>query len=137
MGVVRETVARWRNDNLYFAAELNNQRRLIWAASHDRLRSLAGKAVDTLEAALDSGDSRIAVEVMKALGLYGQVQPPSGPVDAELVIWEKAKEWALAEFNKKGPSEDPLLDLLVHDTEVARLTRQRMEELQQSAANDN
>ena len=36
-----------------------------------------------------------------------------------------------------GPSEDPLLDLLVHDTQVARLTRQRMEELQQSAANDN
>ena len=58
-------------------------------------------------------------------------------MDAELVIWEKAKEWALAEFNKKGPSEDPLLDFLVHDTEVARLTRQRMEELQQSAANDN
>ena len=81
MGVARETVARWRNDNLYFAAELNNQRRLIWAASHDRLRSLAGKAVDTLEAALDSGDSRIAVEVMKAVGLYGQVKPPSGPAD--------------------------------------------------------
>ena len=39
-------------------AELNKQRRLIWAASHDRLRSLAGKAVDTLEAVLDSGDIR-------------------------------------------------------------------------------
>ena len=30
MGVVRETVTRWRNDNLYFAAELNKQRKLIW-----------------------------------------------------------------------------------------------------------
>ncbi|MCH2519463.1 MAG: hypothetical protein MK210_14900, partial [Dehalococcoidia bacterium] len=83
VGVARETVTRWRNDNPYFAAELNKQRRLIWAASHDRLRSLASKAVDTLEAALDSGDSRIAVEVMKAVGLYGQVTPLSGPVDAE------------------------------------------------------
>ena len=96
VGVARETVTRWRNDNPYFAAELNKQRRSIWAASHDRLRSLAGKAVDTLEAALDAGDSRTAVEVMKAVGLYGQVKPPSGPVNAELVLWEKAKEWALS-----------------------------------------
>ena len=129
VGVARETVTRWRNDNPHFAAELNKQRRLIWAASHDRLRSLAGKAVDTLEAALDSGDSRIAVEVMKAVGLYGQVPPPSGPVDAELVMWEKAKEWALAELDRKGPSAEPLLDILLHDTELARLTRQRMDQL--------
>ena len=96
MGVARETVTGWRNDNPHFAAELNKQRQLIWEANHDRLRSLAGKAVDTLETALDSGDSRIAVELMKAVGLYGQVKPPSGPVDAEFVLWEKAKEWALA-----------------------------------------
>jgi hypothetical protein len=55
-------------------------------------------------------------------------------VDAELVLWEKAKEWALTEFNKKGPSLDPLMDILVHDTEVARLTRQRMEELTEAQA---
>ena len=64
----------------------------------------------------------------------GQVAPPSGPVDAELVLWEKAKEWALAEFNKKGPSLDRLLDILVHDTEVVRLTRQRIEELTEARA---
>jgi hypothetical protein len=52
-------------------------------------------------------------------------------------LWEKAKEWASLEIMRKGPSLDPLLDLLLHDTEVARLTRQRMEELQQSAENDN
>ena len=104
VGVTRETVTRWRNDNPHFAAELNKQRRSIWAASHDRLRSLAGKAVDTLEAALDSGDSRIAVEVMKAVGLYGQVKPPGGPADAELVMWEKAKEWALAESPSRSIS---------------------------------
>jgi hypothetical protein len=55
-------------------------------------------------------------------------------VDAELVLWEKAKEWVLAELNRKGPSADPLLDLLVHDTEVVRLTRKRMEELKEAQA---
>ena len=134
VGVVRETVTRWRNDNPHFAAQLNKQRKLIWGTNQDRLRSLTTKAVDTIETALDAGDSKAAVEVLKAVGLYGQVKPPSGPVDAELVLWEKAKEWALAEFNKKGPSLDPLLDILVHDTEVVRLTRQRMEELTKAQA---
>ena len=104
VGVARETVTRWRNDNPHFAAELNKQRRLIWGASQDRLRSLAGKAVDTIEAGLDAGDTKAAVEVLKAVGLYGQVQPPGGPVGAELVMWEQAKEWALAELDRKGPS---------------------------------
>ena len=87
VGVARETVTRWRNDNPHFTAELNRQRRLIWSDSHDRLRALASKAVDTLETSLDEGDSRVALEVLKAIGLYGQVQPPSGPEDAELVLW--------------------------------------------------
>ena len=79
VGVARETVTRWRNDNPHFTAELNRQRRLIWSDSHDRLRALASKAVDTLETSLDEGDSRVAVEILKAIGLYGQVRPPSGP----------------------------------------------------------
>ena len=134
VGVARETVTRWRNDNPYFAAELNKLRKQIWGTNQDRLRSLTTKAVDTIETALDAGDSKAAVEVLKAVGLYGQVKEPSGPVDAELVLWEKAKEWASLEIMRKGPSLDPLLDILVHDTEVARLTRQRMEELAEAQA---
>jgi hypothetical protein len=130
VGVARETVTRWRNDNLHFAAALNRQQKSIWTGSHDRLRSLVGKAVDALEVAMDAGDSKAAVEVIKAVGLYGQVQPPSGPVDVEVVMLEKAKEWATLEIIKKGPSVDPLLDILNHDTEMARLTRQRMDELE-------
>ena len=134
MGVARETVTRWRNDNPHFAAELNKQRKLIWGTNQDRLRSLTTKAVDTIETALDAGDSKAAVEVLKAVGLYGQVTQPSGPLDAELVLWEKAKEWASLEIMRKGPSLDPLMDILIHDTEVARLTRHRMEELTESQA---
>lgn len=129
VGVARETVTRWRNDNPHFAAELNKQRRLIWGTGQDRLRSLVSKAVDTIEAGLYAGDTKAAVDVLKAVGLYGQLREPSGPVDAELVLWEKAKEWASLEIMKKGPSSDPLLDIMVYDAEVAELTRRRMEEL--------
>ena len=92
MGFARETVTRWRNDNPHFAAQLNRQRRLIWSNSHDRLRALVSKAVDTLDLALQNGDARAAVEVLKAVGLYGQLPSPSGPEDAELVLWAEARE---------------------------------------------
>ena len=131
VGVARETVTRWRNDNPHFTAELNRQRRLIWGDSHDRLRALAGKAVDVLETSLDEGDSRVAVEVLKAIGLYGQVQPPSGPEDAELVLWAEAREWAEMEFEKQRPFIDPLLVYTLGEIEIPALAQERMEELRE------
>ena len=100
MGFTREIVTCWRNDNAHFA-QLNRQRRLIWGNSHDRLMALASKAVDNLEVALQNSDARAAVEVLKAVGIYGQLPPPSGPEDAELVLWEVAKTWAELEFKKQ------------------------------------
>ena len=133
VGVARETVTRWRNDNPHFTAELNRQRRLIWGDSHDRLRALAGKAVDTLETSLGEGDSRVAVEVLKAIGLYGQVRPPSGPEDAELVLWEEAREWAEMEFKKQRPSIDPLMAYTLGEIEIPALALERMEELRKQS----
>ena len=103
--------------------------RLIWGDSHDRLRALASKAVDVLETSLDEGDSRVAVEVLKAIGLYGQVQPPSGPEDADLVLWEEAKVWAELEFKKQRPSIDPLMAYTLGEIEIPALALERMEEL--------
>mgnify|MGYP001036164746 CR=1 FL=1 len=131
VGVARETVTRWRNDNPHFAAQLNRQRRLIWGNSHDRLRALASKAVDTLDLALQNGDARAAVEVLKAIGLYGQVQPPSGPEDAELVLWAEAKEWAELEFKKQRPSIDPTMEFTLAQIEIPALAQERMEEREQ------
>ena len=78
VGVARETVTRWRNDNPHFTAELNRQRRLIWGDSHDRLRALASKAVDTIEVALDEGDSRVKARVMET-GSAFTLETPSPP----------------------------------------------------------
>jgi hypothetical protein len=131
VGVARETVTRWRNDNPRFTAELNKQRRLIWGDSHDRLRALASKAVDVLETSLGDGDSRVALEVLKAIGLYGQVQPPSGPEDAESVLWNRAREWAEMEFKKQRPSIDPLLAYTLGEIEIPALAQGGMEELRE------
>ena len=129
VGVARETVTRWRNDNPHFAAQLNRQRRLIWGNSHDRLRALASKAVDTLDLALQNGDARAAVEVLKAVGLYGQLPPTSGPEDAELVLLEAAKGRAELEFKKQRPSIDPTMEFTLGEIEIPALAQQRIEEL--------
>ena len=133
VGVARETVPRWRNNNPHFAAQLNRQRRLIWGHSHDRLRGLASRAVDTLDAALQNGDARAAVEVLKAVGLYGQVQPPSVPEDAELVLWETAKRWAELEFKKQRPSIDPTMEFTLGQVEIPVLALERMGELREQS----
>ena len=131
VGVARETVTRWRNDNPHFAAQLNRQRRLIWSNSHDRLRALVSKAVDTLDAALQNGDARAAVEVLKAVGLYGQVQPPSGPEDADLVLSAEAREWAELEFKKQRPSIDPTTEFTLGQIEIPVLAMERLGELRE------
>ena len=105
--VTRETVTRWKNDNPNFIAELNKRRRLLWCSGHEKLRSLLTKAVDVLENELDSGNFRAAVEVLRAVGIYGQIEHQFGAEDAELIMWEEAKKWAELEIDKKGPSSDP------------------------------
>ena len=92
---------------------------------------MASKAVATLATSLDEGDSRTAGEVLTAIGLYGQVQPPSGPEDAELVLWEKAREWAEVEFKKQRPSIDPLMAFTLGEIDIPVLTQERMEELRE------
>ena len=49
IGVARETICRWRNENPYFMAELNRRRKDVWQTAQERLRGLVGKAIDILE----------------------------------------------------------------------------------------
>ena len=74
------------------------------------------------------------MEVLKAIGLYGQVQPPSGPEDAELVLWAEAREWAELEFKKRRPSIDALTAFTLGEIEIPALAQRRMEELLEQSA---
>ena len=57
------------------------------------------------------------------------MRPPSGPEDAELVLWEEAREWAEMEFKKQRPSIDPLTAFTLGEIEIPMLAQERMEEL--------
>ncbi|AEH60601.1 hypothetical protein Mzhil_0736 [Methanosalsum zhilinae DSM 4017] len=128
VGVTRETVTRWRNENPYFAAELNRQRKEIWQSSHDRLRGLVHDSVDELQRAIKEGDTKAAIEVLKAVGIYGNVSIPSEPDNPELVVWAWANKWAEEELKKKDSGEIPLLC----EYDKIELASKRMKELKKS-----
>jgi hypothetical protein len=132
IGVARETVCRWRHEHAYFIAALHRRRQDVWQTAQERLRGLVGKAIDILEEALQTGDVKAALAVLKAANLYGHVGAPQGETDPELVLWAQAEAWAAQELRRQGPDEDPLADslaLLVAEGRKARLIHQRFEEL--------
>ena len=72
---------------------------------------------------------RVVSEVLKAVDLYGNVAPPDGPENPELVMRQQAEAWARRQWDKRPPSDDLFSDLLTEDQEIAKLTRRRMQDL--------
>ena len=61
VGVARQTIWEWRNNDILFIATLNRERFELWKESRERLKDLAGQAVDVLEQQLGSEDPKIAL----------------------------------------------------------------------------
>ncbi len=82
VGVARQTVSEWLNHHPGFQAAFNQRRQELWEAVSERLRSLLPKALDLLGHAIDNGELKAALEVLKASGLY-RLQRPVGPASTE------------------------------------------------------
>ena len=77
--VHRSTVHRWLRDDFEFQAALNQLRRVVRHSVDARLTLLGEKAVDVLSNAMDKGDVKAAVAVLKGIDALhtGQRLPPS------------------------------------------------------------
>lgn len=94
VGVSRQTVNDWRNNDSLFEAELNRRRKEVWGSQLERLRNLLAQAVVVLEEDLQTTDERrlrqsAAVHVLKSVGLYGFDLTPTGATDPEGIEGEK------------------------------------------------
>jgi len=78
-GVDRVTLWRWRTTVPAFEAALNTGRVQLREAYQGRLYALAGRAVDTVEAAVEGGDVKAALAVLRGLELLARV--PIGNTD--------------------------------------------------------
>ena len=99
-GVAAETVSRWKRDNLLFVATWQNRRRQVWDAHAQRLRNLAGRALDVVETGLDAGDLRAAALVLKSVNL-GDLAAPEAETTPEAVKQARFQE-ALFNFGFGG-----------------------------------
>lgn len=94
VGVAAFTVSRWHKEAAFVAA-LNARRRELHEANTERLRSLASKALDVYEAALEGDDPavqlRAAAQVLRAARL-SDLPPVSAEVEPDQVehTWRRA-----------------------------------------------
>jgi len=70
-GVARTSVHRWLKDDWVFKAELNRARREIRDAIRSQLLRAAESGVRVVSKAIEGGDLRVAMDVLKGLGLLG------------------------------------------------------------------
>ncbi len=89
--VNRATVHRWLNDPDFLAA-LNSHRSELRDTQHHRLARLASKAIELVEQALEDGDIRTALAVLRGNGLLAGQAPPTGPTNADQIRHDQAEE---------------------------------------------
>ena len=109
VGVSRQTIAQWRQHPV-FMAELNQRRHTLWADAHARLRALISGAVDVIEEAVREGDLKAAIEVLKAVKLYGEVGAPTGATEPDVLV----REQAVAQLEREGTPKNALLAMAEH-----------------------
>ncbi len=108
VGVSRQTICEWRNHDPLFIAELNRQRSELWSEAHQRLKSMANRALDAVELQLDSGDPKTSLAaarfILQGTRLLGDSDlPRSGPTTPEAVIMAKLRSEARQELQSNKP----------------------------------
>ena len=127
VGVARQTIWTWRNDDPLFIAELNRQRVELWAEARERLKSLANHALDVVEVHLDSDDPKAALGaakyILQGTRLLGDTDlPKEGPTTPEDVIMKGLRSEARQELvAKEGPAMLGLFDPFMEEELSARV----------------
>ena len=112
VGVARQTIWEWRNNDILFIAALNRERSELWTGSRERLKDLTGQAVDVLEQQLSSDDPKVALTAARHILqgnklLGGSDVPKSGLTTPEAIIMERLRSEARKELVEEEKKSDP------------------------------
>ncbi len=148
VGMSRQTIWEWRNNDILFIATLNRERFELWKGSRERLKDLTGQAIDVLEQQLGNDDPKIALAAARHILqgnklLGGSDVPKAGLTTPEAIIMERLRSEARKELVKEereadpyGVSKlDPLRDIYNSDLDerVEDLARSRLEDAMAAA----
>jgi len=70
-GIARQTVHRWLTADAAFIAAYNAERRELANTHAVRILAMCGAALDVLESAMQGGDVKAALAVLKGAGVFG------------------------------------------------------------------
>ena len=87
-GVSRSTLHRWMSEPVFLAAR-NGRRLELVASASAKLLNLRDKALGVVEQALDAGDGRVAMAVLKGVGMLDGQIPFLGSDDPGRVAKEQ------------------------------------------------
>jgi hypothetical protein len=120
VGVTRQTCWEWRRQHPVFMAELERRRAEVWRQPQERLRSHLSKAVENLGQAVESGDLKVSIELLKAVGMYGDgTMNAIGEQDPDKMIRQQAE----ALVDREGVPRNALLAMTENLDTAAYRTR--------------
>jgi hypothetical protein len=85
VGCQRETVWRWRNTSPDFMSELEKAPQQFMSGAVDKLRSAIPKAVANVVNAVEGGDLKASLALLKCVGLEGSDYFKPGETDASAI----------------------------------------------------
>ena len=104
VGVDDRTLRRWRV-NPHFQAEFNRQRFQMYESAQLRLQGMTQKAIDVLAKALNDGNLRAAIELLKIVGVGNITASLDAETDPEQIVRRQA---ALRQIGLWGRSRLPV-----------------------------
>jgi uncharacterized protein YkwD len=102
VGLSRSTLFRWLKSDPDFQAAYNQWQTDLEQSCRSRLLTLTDKAAGAVEQALEAGDARTALQLLKGMGLI--TPPPARPTEASEIRREAdlaAKRKKIAETRQK------------------------------------
>ena len=129
VGRSSDTVSRWKNENPYFMSELNRRQTELSDAVNKRIQCLVSKAVNVIEAKIDEGNLRAAIEILRTVNLQSHMIMPDQETDPDRLVIRRAEEIAIrqvyhdpfSDTQLKGAAKNSYVKALASD--IAQLLR--------------
>lgn len=122
IGVTRQTVNQWRNENPFFQAALNKRQKEAWEEFMQVYRDLLTSSVQTIKTAIVDGDVKTAKWFVELVGLDMvirrniDIEAPVGLTDPDDILMLKARKLAENEIEKELNNPfDNITDILAGD----------------------
>lgn len=100
----RRTLQRWRK-NPHFQAEFNRQRLELQESSQLRLHAMTHKAIDVMGKALNEGNLRAAIELLKIVGIGNVAAKRDTETDPEQIVRRQAEKMAVEAYTAEPFSQ--------------------------------